>query len=202
MNPIFFVIIVAVWAYVLYVLKKAKIKAWGFFWGSLGLFIILMVFVQPYVTTPLARCVTALAGLIGKATGAFLAYFKYSIIFITPKVGDSMTLMVDMECSGVIEIMAFLCLLAFYEVYSLAERAIMGIIGFCYIMLCNALRIVIICMSVYFWGTSAYYVVHTFVGRIIFYILSVILYFYVFTKPQIASMKVGNFSYGNAKNNS
>jgi hypothetical protein len=26
--------------------------------------------------------------------------------------------------------------------------------------------------------------------------LSVLLYFYVFTKPQVVQMKVGNFSYG------
>lgn len=70
------------------------------------------------------------------------------------------------------------------------------------IMLCNALRIVMICMSVYFWGMGAYYVVHTFIGRIFFYVLSVYLYFYVFTKPQVIKMKVGSFSYGNNKTNS
>ena len=114
----------------------------------------------------------------------------------------SITLQIDFECSGIIEIMAFISLLAFFNVYNFSEKVMVGIGGFCYIMLCNALRIVMICMSVYFWGMGAYYVVHTFIGRIFFYVLSVYLYFYVFTKPQVIKMKVGSFSYGNNKTNS
>ena len=111
-----------------------------------------------------------------------------------------MTLLIDFECSGIIEIMAFLSLLIFFNVYNWSEKLMIGIGGFCYIMLCNVLRIVMICFAVHFWGMGAYYVFHTFIGRIFFYVLSVYLYFYVFTKPQIVKMKVGNFSYG--KNNS
>ena len=111
-----------------------------------------------------------------------------------------MTLLIDFECSGIIEIMAFLSLLIFFNVYNWSEKLMIGIGGFCYIMLCNVLRIVMICLAVHFLGMSAYYVFHTFIGRIFFYVLSVYLYFYVFTKPQIVKMKVGNFSYG--KNNS
>ena len=32
-------------------------------------------------------------------------------------------------------------------------------------------------VSIIFWGMGAYYVVHTFIGRIFFYVLSVYLYF-------------------------
>jgi exosortase family protein XrtG len=160
-----------------------------------------MIYVEPYVMEPLARCVSALAGLVGKLTGSFSTYFKYGIIFVTAKDGTSITLKVDMECSGVIEIMAFLCLLIFYRVYSVSERIIVGVAGFVYLVLCNALRITIICLAVHFFGTSAFYIVHTFIGRIVFYVLSVILYFYVFTKPQVIQMKVGNFTYGHNKEN-
>lgn len=195
MNPIFIILIIVVWLYILRVLRKAELHAWRFLWGSMGLFIILMITVRPVLTMPLARCVSALAGVVGNLTGFFEAYFKYGVIFIGAETG-SITLQVDFECSGIIEIMAFLCLLAFFNVYSRNEKLLVGIVGFAYIMLCNALRIVVICMAVHFWGLSAYYIFHTFVGRIIFYTLSVLLYFYVFTKPQIIQMKVGNFTYG------
>lgn len=202
MNPGFFIIIVAVWLYLFRVFRKADLKAWAFLWGSLGLFIIMMVFIRPYITDPLAKCVCALAGIVGELSGTFSAYFKYGILFIDSLDGQSLTLLVDMECSGVIEIMAFICLLLFYRVYSVAERVIVGVLGFTYIMICNALRIVIICLTVYFAGTDAYYVVHTIIGRIVFYILSIILYFYVFTKPQVIQMRVGNFKYGATKKDS
>ena len=199
MSPIVIIAIILIWIYILSVFSRAKMHAWKFMWGSLGLFVIMMITVQPVLTMPLARCVAALAGVVGNITGTFIAYFKYGIIFISSGL-TSVTLRIDFECSGIIEIMAFISLLAFFNVYNFSEKVMVGIGGFCYIMVCNALRIVMICLSVYFFGMGAYYIVHTFVGRIFFYVLSVYLYFYVFTKPQIIKMKVGNFAYGSNKN--
>ena len=184
-----------VWGYFLYVLKRAKLQSWYFLVGSLGLFGLLMLLGKEPLTMPFSRCVVALAGILGDLTNAYVAYFKYGIIFITTQVA-SITLQIDFECSGIIEIFAFLSLLIFFDMYSKTEKLILGIFGFVYIMLCNALRISMICFIVHFCGIPAYYVAHTFIGRIFFYVLSVILYFYVFTKPQIVRMKVGQFTYG------
>lgn len=201
MNPFVIVGIIVLWGYILRVLTRAKLNAWRFMWGSIGLFVILLVLVQPILTEPLARCVSALAGIVGNLTKGFSAYFKYGIIFVQ-SAGQSLTLQVDFECSGIIEIMAFISLLTFFNVYSVGEKIMVGIGGFVYIMVCNTLRIVIICMSVQWFGPNSYYFVHTYVGRIFFYILSMLLYFYVFTKPQILKMKVGSFNYGNNESNS
>ena len=81
MNPIIAVIIIIIWLYILSVMKRAKLHAWSFMWGSLGLFVIMMITIQPVLTMPLARCVAAMAGIVGDITGAFTAYFKYGIIF-------------------------------------------------------------------------------------------------------------------------
>ncbi|MGN0166243.1 MAG: exosortase family protein XrtG [Lachnospiraceae bacterium] len=201
MNPVFGGCLVIIWLFVLYILTKANLSAWRFLWGALGLFALLMIFLMPVLTQPFAKCVCALAGVVGKITGTFTPYFKYGILYV-PTGDSSITLLVDMECSGVIEVMAFISLLVFFKVYSMAERVIVGVAGVAYIMLCNALRILLICLSVHFFGTDAYYIVHTFIGRIVFYALSVLLYFYVFTKPQVIQMKVGNFTYGHNKKNS
>lgn len=48
---------------------------------------------------------------------------------------------------------------------------------------------------IHFLGTDYYYFAHTFVGRIIFYVLQVILYFFVFTRPQIKRTQTGGFTY-------
>ena len=63
------------------VLTRAKLYAWKFMWGSFGLFLIMMITIRPVLTMPLARCVSALAGVVGSVTGAFTSYFKYGIIF-------------------------------------------------------------------------------------------------------------------------
>lgn len=196
MNWIFVAVVIIAWIYILNVLDRAKLEFWRYMAGSMGLFIILMITLKEYITLPLARCVAAMAGIIGDLTNTFVAYFKYGIIFIETEAG-SMTLQIDMECSGVIEIIAFLSLLIFFRVYNRYERIIVGVLGTAYVMVCNALRIALICEAVHFLGTDAYFIAHTFVGRIFFYAMTVILYFYVFTKSHIIKMKVGNFSYGN-----
>ncbi len=190
-----------IWWYLLRVTDRAKLDFWHFVLGSAGLFIFLIVLVQPVLTKPLARLVAAVAGLFGSLTHTFAAFFRYGVLFIQSPEG-AMTLQIDFECSGIIEILAFLSLLLFFRVYTRNERAVIGLIGTVGIILANVLRIIVICEMIYFLGPNAYYAAHSLVGRFIFYGLSVLLYFYVFTKPQIVSMKVGIFKYGDGGNES
>lgn len=201
MHPVVFIAAVALWLFVLYVLHRASLRFWKFLWGSIGLFLLLMVFVRPIITMPLSQAVTALSGVVGSITGIFEAYFKYSIIYVATE-SSSITLQIDMECSGVIEILAFVSLLAFYDVYDRYEKVVVGIGSILLIMLFNALRIVIICATVHFFGVESYSIAHTYIGRIFFYVLTVLMYFFVFTKPQVVRMRVGDFRYDHDANDS
>ena len=199
MHPAIIILAVALWLFVLYVLHRANLRFWRFLWGSVGLFILLMVFVRSYVTMPLSQMVTALSGVVGSLTDTFDAYFKYAIVYV-PTADSSITLQIDMECSGIIEILAFLSLLLFFDVYDRFEKVAVGIGAVLLIMLFNALRIVIICEIVHFFGVGAYGIAHTYIGRIVFYALTVLMYFYVFTRPQVIRMKVGEFRYDHGAN--
>ena len=83
---------------------------WHFIVGSFGMFIMLMVWIRPLVVQPLSRVVAAVAGLFGDLTGTFTAFFKYGILFIETAEA-SISLQIDFECSGIIEIVAFVSLL-------------------------------------------------------------------------------------------
>ncbi len=192
-------VLALIWWYLLRVMDRAELNFWHFVLGSGGLFILLIVLVQPVLTKPLAQVVAAVAGLFGSATHTFAAYFRYGVLFIQAA-GGAMTLQIDFECSGIIEILAYLSLLAFFRVYTRNQRVILGVLGTAGIILANVLRIIVICEIIYFGGPETYYVSHSLVGRFIFYGLSVLLYFFVFTKPQIVSMKVGSFKYGDGGN--
>jgi exosortase family protein XrtG len=196
-QALLFIICTAAWLFMLRVLKNAELRFWHFLVGAVGLFVLAMVFVRPWATMPLAQTVSALAGIVGSVTGAFTSYFRYAVIFV-PTDTSSITLQVDLECSGIIEIMAFVSLLAFFDVYKRPEKILVGVIGVAIIMLANALRIVLICEIVHFFGVGAFSVAHTYIGRLFFYAITVLLYFYVFTKPQVVSMKVGGFLYGDS----
>ena len=199
MKIVLAVLAIAIWIGLLEILRRAGLKFWRYLAGSCGAFLILMIIVRPVITVPLARLVTALAGILGKVTGIFQAYFRYGVIFIDSAKG-AITVNIDLECSGVIEISAFLSLLFLFSVYNIPERVYIGVIGTLYTILTNALRITIICVFIHFCGTDFYYFAHTFIGRIVFYVLQVILYFYVFTRPQIKRTKTGGFSYNTSGN--
>ena len=189
------VVLIVIWLYLLWTLNRSKLQFWHFLVGSMGLFIILMVFVRPVMTEPLAKAIVAMAGLFGESTDTFTPYFRYGILFVNASQG-AITLQIDFECSGIIEIMAFLSLLAFFRVYRIRERVVVGILGTLYITVANALRIIVISEMIYYFGLDVYYIAHTIIGRFVFYALSILLYFYVFTKPQIVRMRLGKFTYG------
>ena len=185
---------IGLWVWILRVLRKAGLKFWRYLLGSCGIFLILLILVRPWLVLPLARLIAAIAGIFGKVTGFYQAYYRYGVIFIE-SLNGAITVNIDLECSGFIEISAFVSLLAFYGIYNIPERIYIGVIGTLYTMLTNALRIAVICTMIHFLGTDYYYVAHTIVGRIVFYVLQVILYFYIFTKPHVLKMKTGDFGY-------
>lgn len=183
------------WLFLLHVLKKSKLNFWRFLAGSVGAFLLMLAFLQPVLTQPLARVVALLASIPGKIGHIYSAHYKYGVIFVESSAG-AISLKIDFECSGIIEIIAYLSLLMFYRVYTIYERVYVGVLGVVALVAANALRIVVICLCIYFGGIDMYYTAHTFIGRFVFYGLSVMIYFYVFTKPQIIKQKVGSFRYG------
>ena len=185
---------IGLWVWLLRVLRKAGLKFWRYLLGSCGIFLILLILVRPWIVLPLARLIAAIAGIFGKVTGFYQAYYRYGVIFIE-SLNGAITVNIDLECSGFIEISAFLSLLSFYGIYNIPERIYIAVVGTLYTMLTNALRIAVICTMIHFLGTDYYYVAHTIVGRIVFYVLQVILYFFIFTKPHVLKMKTGDFGY-------
>ena len=185
---------IGLWVWLLRVLRKAGLKFWRYLLGSCGIFLILLILVRPWLVLPLARLIAAIAGIFGKVTGFYQAYYRYGVIFIE-SLNGAITVNIDLECSGFIEISAFISLLSFYGIYNIPERIYIGVVGTLYTMLTNALRIAVICTMIHFLGTDYYYVAHTIVGRIVFYVLQVILYFFIFTKPHVLKMKTGDFGY-------
>jgi len=190
------IICTIVWIYILTVLSRAKLAFFKFLLGSVGMFILIMFSVQSYITVPLAHAVAASAGIFGDLTGTFNSYYQYAIIFIEHG-ANSISLYIDYECSGVIEILAFSSLLWFFPLYHPLEKLYVNVLGIFWIFAANVLRVVIICLLVYFFGNDIYFFAHALFGRIVFYLFSIVLYFYVFTRPQIVRQKVGKFNYGN-----
>ncbi len=186
----------SIWMFTLTVLYRAKLKFWKFLWGSVGLFIFLMIWLEPFLTIYLSRFVTLVTGFLGELTNMYVPYFEYGLLFVENP-SSPISLYIDYECSGVIEIMVFLSLLWFFPIYRISEKVIVSIIGVLWIFMANVLRIYAICVLIYWVGSNSYYVAHTILGRLIFYGFSILLYYFVFTRPQIIRQKIGGFGYEN-----
>ncbi len=194
---IFTVVCFLVWIYLLSVFTRGKLYFYQFIWGSVGLFVFMMMWIQPVAIRPLTNLVCSAAGVAGRMTGFYESYSEYSMLFVQHG-SEAISLCIDYECSGIIEMMAYVSMLAFFRVYDWMQRIILSVLSCMMIFFANIIRLFVICTTIYYFGNDAYYIAHTIVGRIIFYALSVILYYYIFTKSQIVKQKIGGFHY--AKN--
>lgn len=194
---IFTVVCFLVWIYLLSVFTRGKLYFYQFIWGSVGLFVFMMMWIQPVAIRPLTNLVCSAAGVAGRMTGFYESYSEYSMLFVQHG-SEAISLCIDYECSGIIEMMAYVSMLAFFRVYDWMQRIILSVLGCMMIFFANIIRLFVIGTTIYYFGNDAYYIAHTIVGRIIFYALSVILYYYIFTKSQIVKQKIGGFRY--AKN--
>lgn len=183
-----------IWIYLLTVLKRAKLSFFYFFCGCVGMFVFMLFWLQPLLTLPMTKLVAVVSGFFGELTGVADSYFENAMLFIQNK-ESSIVLYIDYECSGMIEIMVFTSLLWFFPVYNFAEKVIVNILGIVWVFVSNIIRILSICTLVYFFGNDIYFLAHTILGRVIFYVLSILLYFFVFTRSQIVRQKVGSFKY-------
>lgn len=190
------VICFVLWIYILSIFKRAKTDYFYYLCGSIGIFVFCMITIQPFLTKILMNVVTSISGLIGQITSLYSAYQDYNIIFVENLANQtSISLCIDYECAGIIEMLAFVSLVAFFQVYDVLERVIISIMGCISIFIFNIIRIFCICITVYYGGNDMYYIAHTLIGRMIFYAFSVILYYRVFTYAQIKRQRIGGFSY-------
>lgn len=116
------------WLYLLSVLSRSKLYFFKYLVGSVGFFFFTMLFIEPYVTKPLGNAVAMIAGIPGSILGLYQSFPQYSLIFISRNV-SFISFYIDYECSGIIEILAFLSLLWFYPLYNPAEKTVISKIG-------------------------------------------------------------------------
>ena len=187
------IILFIIWFYILSVFKRVKQDFFFFMFGSVGAFLFLFTYILPVIQGPIISMVTYIAGNIGELTHTFDYNAEYGIISLSYK-GYPINMYLNMECSGVIEIITYFSMICFYPAYRIVERAVLCLSGIAFISFANVVRIVSIGILVNT-GAASFYTAHVIVGRFIFYILMIIMYFYVFTKRQIVKQKVGEFNY-------
>lgn len=175
---------IVIWIYGLSVLKRADLSGFNFWWGSIGLFIITAFIFRPYFVWLISDILTSTLGVFASITHWFTAYPVTN--FIQIDVGkNSVQLFVDYECSGVIEFLSYISLVAFYPLYNRQAKITAGVVGSLWIFVANIVRLLLIAVIVKYCGVGSLFWAHSILGRLLFYALVIILYYNVFTRPQM-----------------
>ncbi|MGN1272686.1 MAG: exosortase family protein XrtG [Lactobacillus sp.] len=181
---------IIIWLYALSLTNRAHLSAFYYWIGTIGVFLLATFACHKYFVWFLASLVSRGAGVIGQLTHSFTAYPFPAALDIQIASG-SITLLVDYECSGIIETLAYLSLLAFFPIYTRGQKVALSIIGVFWIYFINICRLSLIGIIVHYFNLQSLFWIHDVIGRIFFYIFIVILYYQVFTHSQLVSNLLG-----------
>ncbi|WP_134644661.1 exosortase family protein XrtG [Weissella cibaria] len=189
------VVLGGAWLYVLSVLKRIGWSAAYVVLGVVGTFFIIISLANNNVISFLMRLNTSGAGVVGMLTGFYTVAPTLGIIHIVSGQG-AINLFITYECSALIELAAYIALVLFFPFFkNLQQRLKLLGFGVVYLLLTNMLRLTVTALIIHFLGLSSLIWAHVIVGRLIFYILTIILYFYVFTRSQVLHIKIGRFDF-------
>lgn len=186
MQLITIIVIIAtiIWLYILTILKRAEIHGVFYWVGTIGFFLLITYFFHDPIFQLLSYLVSKIIEVIGQLTDLYSIKTNIHLIYVRSKL-DLILLNINYECSGVLELLVFVSLLIFYPIYSVLEKFFRLIEGFIWIITANILRILLVILSLKYFGIDSLFLAHSIISRILFYILIVILYYNVFTKQQI-----------------
>lgn len=94
-------------------------------------------------------------------------------------------LSIGVECSAVIEAAALFGLIVFYPRFKLFRKAIIIVVGLVATYVLNIFRLAVIALMTHFIGKQAVMVAHTIVGRLLFFVGVVVIYWFLITKPTL-----------------
>lgn len=192
------VVFLIVWIYLLILLKKKKLTAFYFMLGASGFFLTMFTVFKTILAKGCTFVLVTLLDWLSHIFKYYTTYKAYNIIFINHQ-DAAISLFIDYECSGVIEIFVILAVILFFPIFKWKDKIVYSIIGIGYTMLANVIRLLVVTGVIYHYGNNAYYLAHSVVGRIVFYILTLFLYFYLLSWKQIKGQKVGRFSFTSNK---
>lgn len=174
-----------VWLYALSVLKRARLSAYFFIVGSAGLFFILSAISRPYWVWFFTHAVIHGVAIFRDLTGWCTIMYNTGLVYITNG-ANPVIMSIDYECSGIIETCAFVALVVFFPTYQRKEKVFYALFGLVYIYAINVIRLCVVIIIVHFGGGQTFFIAHSIVGRLVFYVLVIALYYNVFTYSQLA----------------
>ncbi|MGL5153011.1 MAG: exosortase family protein XrtG [Clostridium sp.] len=185
-----FIIVVLLWIVAINLFKSLNMNFYKFLIGSVGCFAILAVFFIQPLENVLIDFISYLLNILSRYVNAYEIYAENAVLIIDAKDGI-ISMLLNYECSGIIELIVYSSLVLFFPFLNIGKKITALILGNFYLIVTNIFRVLFIIGTVKMLGVEYYQITHTVIARVIFFITTIILYYFVFTKSQINRQKVG-----------
>jgi exosortase family protein XrtG len=132
----------------------------------------------------LEALVTRSTAILASSIGIGSKWLGQSQFMIQDKSGW-IVLETNIECSALIESSILAGLIFFYPVFDWIKKIKYFSIGLLVTVIANAFRMLIIAMMAAFFGRQAIFLGHAVVGRLFFFAVIIVLYWYILTRPSV-----------------
>jgi exosortase family protein XrtG len=110
------------------------------------------------------------------------------VLVVTQRIGWTI-LQIGVESSGLLEMVVLTSLVSFYPGWSFPQRVSRGLAGLALTWGANILRMIIITALLHFYGKEVLVLAHTFIGKLVFFIFTLAIYWALFTLPTLDDLE-------------
>jgi exosortase family protein XrtG len=193
-SYLIFGLVSVAWAALLYFARRRRIWLLFYGLGAVGLSLLLvfagtrLVPLEQGIEHLVARASHTVSGFIGIPTRVFQASPGNILVWVIVQEPGWTVVRVDLECSGLLEMAALAGLILFYPGWSLLRRIGLTLFGWFAVFGINIIRIVSIIVILHVAGKPAILIAHTIIGRLIFFVLIMALYWLVFSRLTLRTL--------------
>lgn len=176
------------WALSVVALRRAR--RWLLFYlvGGLGFILVVLFWASAFgFDTALEALEARQAVAIANGTGIALSLLGKTGLAIPNHTGWAV-FDVGIECSALLEMSAIVGLIAFYPAFSAGRKVTTMAVGTAVTYGINMARIMLIVVLINAFGTSWVFAAHAVFGRILFFIGTVVLYWWLITRPTVGKV--------------
>lgn len=190
---IYWIIATLIWALVGYYLHQHRIWIFYYIWTAVGLTILAILAVR---SSAVEYAIEQWTGLLLHHGLAYIDIKTYvfdkapGTVLVLLALENSWTCIdIDIECSGLLESCVLLGLLWFFPVFDYRQRIGYTVSGLIALFTINLIRLFTIVLVINYGGRDTMYIAHTLIGRLVFFLLVIIVYWYLFTRPSLQRIR-------------
>lgn len=162
--------------------------------GSVGLAFLFIYIgrntpIEPALQTAVAQGVHFVAQIVNIPTDTFdAAPGALLVLVISQDIGWTM-LQVTVESSGLLESGVVFGMLMFYPAWSVRRRLSYVVIALLLTYAANIVRLLVIVATLHLLGKDSLLISHTIIGRAVFFVGVILIYWYFLTRPTLKSVR-------------